>query len=202
MVKKAHPHFSLAPPPHFFGTPFSHCEVRKRVFLKFLTLFFLLYLLNLVTRMKREASDAFFTEWFAAKQHLIDVGKTMKSEPVAVPQFMFDEDIPYLGAGAFKDNTPIVVKHSDQTKCFASFLREYGDAYPRVAKAIRTMLVMPPNSSAIERGYSVMKEVISPRRSCLSERQAELCILLACNIPSDLSKLPLMEIQREMQKIM
>ena len=130
VVKKA-PHFSLTPP-HFFGTPFSHCEVRKRVFLKLLVLVLL------------QGSR-----------------------------------LPHL-----------------------SFLREYGDAYPRVAKAIRTMLVMPPNSSAIERGYSVMKEVISPRRSCLSERQAELCILLACNIPSDLSKLPLMEIQREMQKIM
>ena len=34
--KKPPPFF--ARPPHFFGTPFSHCEVRKRVFLKLLVL--------------------------------------------------------------------------------------------------------------------------------------------------------------------
>jgi len=145
---------------------------------------------------EEEASDAFFSEWFNARKYLIDMSTTLKSEPVRVPQFLVDEDIPYLS-----DKTPVVLKHTDQTKCFSTFLREYGETYPRVAKAIRTMIMVPPNSSAIERGYAVMKEVISPKRCSLSERQAELCVLLACNLPNDLSKLPLMKIRQEMMKL-
>ena len=150
---------------------------------------------------EEEASEAFLSEWFSAQQHLVDMSETLTSVPVAVPDFLIDEDIPYICSGKPSDKTPVVMKHTDQTKCFSSFLREYGETYPRVATAIRTMIVMPPNSSAIERGYAVMKDIISPKRCRLSERQAELCVLLACNLPSDLKKLPLIEIQQEMLKL-
>ena len=128
---------------------------------------------------------------------MINMSAGLKSETVTIPKFVLDEDIPYIVAGSLSDKTPVVMKHTDQAKCFSYFLREYGET---VATAIRAMLVMPPNSSAIERGYAVMKEVMSPKRCSLSERQAELCVLLACNLPSDLKKLPLMEIQRGMLK--
>ena len=82
---------------------------------------------------------------------------------------------------------PIITRHVDQTDTFASFLLDYGNTCPRVARAIRVMLVIAPNQSAVERGYAVLKEVVSPKRCRMSEAQMNTCVLLTQLIQDDLS---------------
>ena len=74
------------------------------------------------------------------------------------------------------EKVPIVTQHVDQTDAFATFLIDYGHTYPRVARGIKLMLVMPPNQSAVERGYAVLKEVVSPKRCRMSLEQTNACV--------------------------
>ena len=105
-----------------------------------------------------------------------------------LPRFLFGDDVPYVTKNA---KVPIITRHVDQTDAFASFLLDYGNTCPRVARAIR---VIAPNQSAVERGYAVL----SPKRCRMSEAQMNACVLLTRLIQDDLSQLPVAQIQRKM----
>ena len=155
---------------------------------------------------EHEVSEAFMREWFWSEKASCCSKKNSHTEIVHISQYLINDDVLYVTdqqkINAMSDaRVPTITKHADQTDAFATFLLEYDHAYPRVAKAIRTMLVEPSNSSAIERGYAILKEVVSPKRNCLSKEQIELCVLLANHLPNDLEDMPLMEIHAEMLKL-
>ena len=107
-------------------------------------------------------------EWENARTHLRNLKPTLKNKSILVPKFLFEDDGPYVSdadkmEATMNEKVPVITKHVDQTDSFASFLIDYGHNYPRVARAIKVMIIiMPPNSSPVERGYAVLKEIVIP----------------------------------------
>ena len=151
---------------------------------------------------EEDVADEFFREWDIARKHLINLKPTLKQKPVLLPRFLFEDDVPYVTnaekmEAVMNAKVPIITRHVDQTDVFALFLLDYGTC-PRVAHAIRVMLVIAPNQSAVERGYAVLKEVVSPKRCRMSEAQMNACVLFTQLIQDDLSQLPVAQIQQKM----
>ena len=104
------------------------------------------------------------------EDEVVNLKETLTKETVTIPDYLLDNDVAYVSpkekAKTLADE-PIrtITKHTKQTDAFATFLIDYGRVYTRVAKAIRVMLAELPNASPIERGYAILKEITSVKRS-------------------------------------
>ena len=79
-------------------------------------------------------------------------------------------------------------RNERQVELYAEFLVTHGSMYNRVAELIRIMLIHASNSSLIERAFSFLKAVKTPKRNALGVSQLERLILLGMNLPDDLSQ--------------
>ena len=67
------------------------------------------------------------------------------------------------------------------------FLQQYGTLYQKLSDLIRIMLVVATNSSVVERVFSTLKAVKTPKRNKLTLRQLERLLVVGTNLPDNLA---------------
>ena len=70
-----------------------------------------------------------------------------------------------------------------QADLYESWLVANSSIYPDQACLVRWMLIFAVNSSLIERGFGILKETVTDKRSSLKHKQIERLMLLAMNMP-------------------